>query len=176
MGTCIAKGKVQNKKSATGRFPAKHSKMEEYSKLVGDVRNAFNTGRTKSVDWRKEQLRAVDRMLVENEAAFISALKTDLNKPPQETIMAEIDFLRNDIIGLLREIDDWTQDTYVPKSPLTLLDTVLTHPEPYGVVLVIGAWNYPLQLATVLSSNQVRLPQQQQVQSPNFFPSISTRL
>ena len=27
---------------------------------------------------------------------------------------------------------------YVPKSPLTLLDTVLTHPEPYGVVLVIG--------------------------------------
>ena len=120
------------------------------------------------------------RMLVENEAAFISALKTDLNKPLQETIMAEIDFLRfqpkkfsvniyifdapharNDIIGLLREIDDWTQDTwgpifnlflsfypfpsnseipprYVPKSPLTLLDTVLTHPEPYGVVLVIG--------------------------------------
>ena len=157
-----------------------------------------DTGRTKSVDWRKEQLRAVDRfetqfsqlsaswkveptrMLVENEAAFISALKTDLNKPLQETIMAEIDFLRfqpkkfsvniyifdapharNDIIGLLREIDDWTQDTwgpifnlflsfypfpsnseipprYVPKSPLTLLDTVLTHPEPYGVVLVIG--------------------------------------
>ena len=34
------------------------------------------------------------RMLVENEAAFISALKTDLNKPLQETIMAEIDFLR----------------------------------------------------------------------------------
>ena len=42
--TCIAKGKVQNKNSATGWFLAKHSKMEEYSKLVGDVRNAFNTG------------------------------------------------------------------------------------------------------------------------------------
>merc|ERR1711936_1077503 len=150
MGTCIAKGKVQNKKSATGRFPAKHSKMEEYSKLVGDVRNAFNTGRTKSVDWRKEQLRAVDRMLVENEAAFISALKTDLNKPLQETIMAEIDFLRNDIIGLLREIDDWTQDTYVPKSPLTLLDTVSL-------------------------SNQARSPRQQQVLFLNFFPNILTR-
>ena len=33
-------------------------------------------------------------MLVENEATFISALKADLNKPVQETIMAEIDFLR----------------------------------------------------------------------------------
>ena len=67
------------------------------------------------------------RMLVENEATFISALKADLNKPVQETIMAEIDFLRyissfvivyslkyksrNDVIGLLREIDDWTKDT-----------------------------------------------------------------
>jgi len=121
--------------------------MGEYTKLVGEVRNAFSTGRTKSVEWRKEQLKAVDRMLVENEATFISALKADLNKPVQETIMAEIDFLRNDVIGLLREIDDWTKDTYVPKSPLTLLDTVLTHPEPYGVVLVIGAWNYPLQLS-----------------------------
>merc|ERR1711962_79004 len=121
--------------------------MGEYTKLVGEVRNAFNTGRTRSVEWRKEQLKAVDRMLVENEATFISALKADLNKPVQETIMAEIDFLRNDVIGLLREIDDWTNDTYVPKSPLTLLDTVLTHPVPYGVVLVIGAWNYPLQLS-----------------------------
>ena len=35
-----------------------------------------------------------ERMLVENEATFISALKADLNKPVQETIMAEIDFLR----------------------------------------------------------------------------------
>lgn len=50
------------------------------------------------------------RMLVENEAAFISALKSDLNKPVQETIMAELDFLRNDVIGLLRHIDEWTQD------------------------------------------------------------------
>ena len=54
--------------------------MGEYTKLVGEVRNAFNTGaysytflfpcfwlssfaigRTKSVEWRKEQLKAVDR-------------------------------------------------------------------------------------------------------------------
>lgn len=28
-----------------------------------------------------------------------------------------------------------------------MLDTVVVHKEPYGVVLVIGAWNYPLQLS-----------------------------
>ena len=167
-----------------------------YSSLFCD------TGRTKSVEWRKEQLRAVDRfetqfsqlsaswkveptrMLVENEAAFISALKTDLNKPLQETIMAEIDFLRLFLSTQRRHFlsiytylmplmpgmtllvfyeklttgpktreDPFSTFSYpsilflpilksppryVPKSPLTLLDTVLTHPEPYGVVLVIG--------------------------------------
>ena len=35
---------------------------------------------------------------------------------------------------------------FVEKSPMTLLDTVFMHPEPYGVVLVMGAWNFPLNL------------------------------
>ena len=51
-------------------------------------------GRSKNVEWRKEQLRALDRMLVENESVFLSALKSDLNKPAQDSYMAEIDFLR----------------------------------------------------------------------------------
>ena len=35
---------------------------------------------------------------------------------------------------------------YCDKNPLTLLDSVFMHPEPYGTVLVIGAWNFPLHL------------------------------
>ena len=50
------------------------------------------------------------RMLVENESTFVAALKTDLNKPLQESIMSEIDFLRNDVISILRNIKTWTKD------------------------------------------------------------------
>ena len=48
----------------------------------------------------------------------------------------------------------------VDKSPLTVLDRVMLHPEPFGVVLVIGAWNYPLQasLASQLSLNPSSSP------------------
>ena len=49
-------------------------------------------------------------MLVENESTFVAALKTDLNKPLQESIMTEIDYLRNDIIAILRNIKTWTKD------------------------------------------------------------------
>ena len=52
-------------------------------------------------------------MLVENEETFLAALKKDLNKPLQESIMAEIDFLRNEVISILRNINTWTKDQYV---------------------------------------------------------------
>jgi len=84
---------------------------------------------------------------VENEKAFVAALQTDLNKPLQESIMTEIDFLRNDIISILRNIKSWTKDQECEASPTSFLDKALLHPEPYGVALVIGAWNYPLQLS-----------------------------
>ena len=49
-------------------------------------------------------------MLVENEETFLAALKKDLNKPLQESIMAEIDFLRNEVISILRNINTWTKE------------------------------------------------------------------
>lgn len=122
--------------------------MENYHGLVEGVRSSFDTGRTKDIEWRIKQLKAFDRMLVENESTFVAALKTDLNKPLQESIMTEIDFLRNDIISILRNIKSWTKDQKCEASPTSALDSAFIHPEPYGVALVIGAWNYPLQLST----------------------------
>ena len=42
---------------------------------------------------------------------------------------------------------DFCQDNYVEKNILTLLDQTLIHYDPLGVVLIMGAWNYPLQLS-----------------------------
>lgn len=119
---------------------------ESYGKLVEELRHQFVEGTSTPLEFRVRQLEGFRRMLVEQEAVLLAALKADLNKPTQESIMGEIDFLKNDIIGLLRHLKDWMADQPVDKSPLTVLDKVMLHPEPFGVVLVIGAWNYPLQL------------------------------
>eukprot|EP00088_Acartia_fossae_P055283 TRINITY_DN6416_c0_g1_i1.p1 TRINITY_DN6416_c0_g1~~TRINITY_DN6416_c0_g1_i1.p1 ORF type:complete len:496 (+),score=129.72 TRINITY_DN6416_c0_g1_i1:51-1538(+) len=120
--------------------------MSDFSAEVNNLRNSFKEGVTKPIKWRVAQLKALDRMLVENEDKFIEALKQDLNKPVQDTVMAEIEFVKNDIISLLRNIDKWAANQPVSKSLVTLLDKPYIHPEPYGVVLIIGAWNFPLQL------------------------------
>jgi len=85
-------------------------------------------------------------LLVENEDQFVAALKADLNKPAQESYLSEVDMLKNDVIGILRHIEDWTKPKKCDKSPVTLFDGVFIHPEPYGTALVIGAWNFPLLL------------------------------
>jgi len=121
--------------------------MANYGEAVASVRTAFLKGKSRSIEWRISQLKAITRMLDENEQVFVDALKSDLNKPLQETILAEIDFIKNDIIGILRNIRKWTADQPVKKSLVTMMDKPYLHPEPYGVVLVIGAWNYPLQLS-----------------------------
>ena len=41
----------------------------------------------------------------------------------------------------------WGKDEYVEKNVLTMMDTTYIHREPVGVVLVMGAWNYPVQLS-----------------------------
>ena len=48
--------------------------------------------------------------------------------------------------GCLNNLDSWVLDEHVEKNIVTLLDGTYLHPEPLGVVLVIGAWNYPFQL------------------------------
>ena len=55
----------------------------------------------------------------------------------------------NNFRGLLNELDDFMADEYVTKNALTLLDTTFIHREPYGLVLIIGPWNFPLQLSLV---------------------------
>lgn len=51
--------------------------------------------------------------------------------------------LEGEIDLAIRKLKDWAAPRPVEKNLLTLSDTVYIRPEPLGVVLIIGAWNYP---------------------------------
>ncbi|WP_411721522.1 aldehyde dehydrogenase family protein [Mycetocola sp.] len=116
---------------------------------VGAVRDAFRAGTTKPLAWRLRQLVALRRMLVEQGAALEDALATDLAKSPTESQMSEIGVVVGEIDNTVRHLRRWLRPKRV-SIPLAVAPAAArVVREPLGVVLVIGPWNYPVQLALV---------------------------
>ena len=60
------------------------------STLVNDLRRVFRSGRTRPLQWREEQLKAIVRMFTEREADLVAALDKDLGKPVFETYLCDV--------------------------------------------------------------------------------------
>lgn len=110
------------------------------------ARQIFDSGVSRSIEWRLAQLAAMNRMLTEHQVEFSNALAADLGKHPSESWLTEIGFLTAEIAHTVKHLRSWLAPSPV-SVPLALqpakASTIL---EPLGVVLVIAPWNYPIQL------------------------------
>lgn len=120
--------------------------MANPSELVSHLRNSFNSSKTKPLNFRIKQLKNLHRMYKEKGNEIAAALHSDLRKCKQETMVFEIQFLIDDLTNTLNYIHTWARPEYVQKDVANVLDTAYVQREPYGVTLVIGSWNYPVQL------------------------------
>lgn len=120
--------------------------MNEMQQLVRKQKQFFHTNGTKSLSFRKENLRKLRLMIQTHEQEFIQALKEDLNKPEFEAYATEIGFVLAEIRHTLKHLDSWAKPRKV-KTPVTHVgSSSYIYPEPYGVALIISPWNYPFQL------------------------------
>lgn len=115
--------------------------------LVQAQKSWFQEGHTRSYTFRREQLQKMKQMLTTFEKPILNALKFDLNKSEYEAYASEIAFLKSEIDHHLKQLKNWMQPTKV-KAPLTHTGSKnYIKKEPFGTVLVIAPWNYPIQLA-----------------------------
>lgn len=118
----------------------------DIAETVTRVRDTFETGKTRSLDWRREQLQRMRVMLVEREADLLAALAADLGKPPTEAWATDVGFVISEIEHALRHLRRWTRPERVWAPLVTRPARATIVREPLGVVLVIAPWNYPIQL------------------------------
>jgi aldehyde dehydrogenase (NAD+) len=120
--------------------------MQHVISPVGRARAAFDAGTTRPLTWRLDQLARLRRMLAERHADFAGALARDLGKHHAEAQLAEIGFVDAEAAHLERHLEDWLRPRRVPVPLAVRPARAWTELTPLGVVLVIGPWNYPLQL------------------------------
>lgn len=117
------------------------------AQVVSELRTSFKSGKTRSLAWRLAQLDAMKRMLIDNQEHIIDALVADLGKPRFEAYTTEVGFLLSEIEHTIKHLAKWMKPTRVKSSMVVQPATSKIYHDPLGVALVIGAWNYPLQLS-----------------------------
>ncbi len=115
--------------------------------LVNKQRQFFNTGKTKDVEFRIQQLKKLRQLIVDNEQGIMDALKKDLNKSPMEAYGTEIGFMIADIDHTLKDIRTLAKPRKVKTPLFHQLGSSWVQAEPFGCTYIIAPWNYPFQLA-----------------------------
>ncbi len=116
------------------------------NQIVANQRQFFNTHATKNFDFRLKQLKKLEVVLKANEQALYDAIYKDFKKSAFETFTAELALVYNDIKEARKHLNSWGKIKKVGTNFLNSPAKSYIIPEPLGVCLVIGAWNYPYQL------------------------------
>ncbi len=110
------------------------------------LRAGFSSGRTKSLITRLQLLKKLEAMVLENQEAICAAITADFGRPKEDTIIAELSVVIEEVKTAQKKLKKWM----APRKqwmPLVLFPSKgYVAPVPFGVVLIIGPWNYPIQL------------------------------
>jgi aldehyde dehydrogenase (NAD+) len=117
--------------------------------LIQQQQAYFQSGQTRSVQFRLKQLKILRDVVVQNESLIFDALKKDLHKSAFESYASEVGFVLEELSYKIKHLKKWAKPRRV-KNPITNFPATsyITY-EPKGTVLVIAPWNYPFQLVFV---------------------------
>jgi aldehyde dehydrogenase (NAD+) len=118
--------------------------LTSYSQIITDQKSFFATGKTKSIEFRRQQLQLLKQAILKHQTEIISALKADLNKPEFETIF-EIAVIQ-DLNDTIKNLKKWAKPQKVKVPFSQFPGQAFIQPEPLGNILIIGPWNYPFSL------------------------------
>lgn len=115
--------------------------------ILEKQREFFNSQATKSLDFRKTQLKKLKQVISANENLFYEAIHKDFGKSQFDTYTTELSIIYGEINYYLKNLKSLMKAKSVKTNLPNLLGSSKIYQDPLGCSLVIGAWNYPYQLS-----------------------------
>lgn len=120
--------------------------IEDYHDLVKKQKSYSGRNENQSYKERLDRLKRLKRMLVEKEGSWMEALNRDLGKSPIESYTSELALLLNEIDTVIQKLNKWMKPKKSTHISLSGVAKSVLRSQPYGSILVLSPWNYPLQL------------------------------
>src|SRR5690554_6132896 len=120
---------------------------ESLNQLIKGQNVFFNTNSTKEVVFRVEQLKKLKSILESKENELYDAIYKDFKKSKFDAFTTELALVYLDIDEAVSKVQKWSKRKRVKTNLLNFPAKSYIYPEPLGTCLVIGAWNYPIQLS-----------------------------
>jgi aldehyde dehydrogenase (NAD+) len=120
--------------------------MEVISTIYRQQKDFFDGGQSRSIPFRKEQLRKLKAAILDHEEEINAALYQDLRKSEYESFGSETGQVIKEIDFTLKNLDRWAKPQSVSTPMMFLPSSSRIYRDPLGIVLIIAPWNYPLLL------------------------------
>ncbi|KAL2202892.1 aldehyde dehydrogenase [Sarocladium strictum] len=133
--------------AAVQHKPFEGTPVPEISSRISTLRTTFRSGRTKPFSYRIKQLRKLYWAIADNNELLKDALYKDMRKCGYEATLHEIAWTKSAIMDLIDNAEEWLKDEPVVGMPFQAwaMRHHIRH-TPMGLILVIGAFNFPLML------------------------------
>lgn len=118
----------------------------QIEELVKKQREFFFSGKTFDITYRENALDKLEQAILKYEDRLYDALKKDLGKSRAESYMCEVGLTLSELRYVRKHVRTWSRDRRVLTPLAQFHAKSFTVQEPYGVVLVMSPWNYPVLL------------------------------
>ena len=145
----------------------------EIQKLLEGQREFFLAGKTLPIAYRREALKKLYKAVEDNEALLTEALYSDLGKSRQESYMCEIGLVKSEIGYMLRHMRSFAREHRVHTPLAQTLSRSFIKPCPYGNVLIMSPWNYPVLLTLEPLTDALAAGNTAIVKPSAYSPAIS---
>ena len=119
----------------------------QFTKEIQQQRDFFFSGKTRDIDFRIAQLKKLKQLIMENETKMAEAILLDFGKSEFDLYTTELSIIYTDINESIKKVKSWSKRKRIRTNVLNMPAKSFIIPEPLGVSLIIGAWNYPFQLS-----------------------------